>query len=192
MASNILQQSNLNKSRIDKFQMVFTLPPALQQINTHTERSNNTVIQDSIQFSIYGVVVPDLQVPALEIRYGGSTLYNSTHSKSPFPPVTVNFTVDNGYNNYWVLYTWLNLLHDESTGTFDQKDLIVNDDFKNYQTNLAVYGLDEFNNKRIQFTYTRAFPTILGGMNYNYRESDEIQSSFTFVYSQLKTKLLNN
>jgi hypothetical protein len=191
MATNALQQSTLNKSRVDKFKMVFTLPPALQQINTHTDRKSSTVIQDAIQFSIYGTVVPELTVPALEIRYGGSTLYNSTHSRSPFPPVTVNFTVDNSYNNYWVIYSWLNLLHDEKTGTFDKRNLITDDRFKDYQADLTVFGLDEYDNKRVQFTYKRAFPTILGGINYNYREAEEIQSSFTFVYSQLHTKLIN-
>jgi hypothetical protein len=191
MATNALQQSTLNKSRVDKFKMVFTLPPALQKINTHTDRKSSTVIQDAIQFSIYGTVVPELTVPALEIRYGGSTLYNSTHSRSPFPPVTVNFTVDNSYNNYWVIYSWLNLLHDEKTGTFDKRNLITDDRFKDYQADLTVFGLDEYDNKRVQFTYKRAFPTILGGINYNYREAEEIQSSFTFVYSQLHTKLIN-
>lgn len=191
MATNALQQSTLNKSRVDKFKMVFTLPPALQQINTHTDRKSSTVIQDAIQFSIYGTVVPELTVPALEIRYGGSTLYNSTHSRSPFPPVTVNFTVDNSYNNYWVIYSWLNLLHDEKTGTFDKRNLITDDRFKDYQADLTVFGLDEYDNKRVQFTYKRAFPTVLGGINYNYREAEEIQSSFTFVYSQLHTKLIN-
>lgn len=191
MASNTLQQSFLNKSRVDKFKLVFTLPVALRQINTHKVRSNSTVIEDSMQFSIYGTVVPEIQVPALEIRYSGSTLYNSTHSKNPYPPVTVNFTIDNEYNNYWVIYTWLNLLHDEKSGTFDKRNLITDDKFKDYQTDLMIFGLDEYDNKRVQFTYTKAFPTVLGGINYNYRESDEIQSSFTFVYSQLHTKLIN-
>lgn len=187
---NSYQQSILNKSRADKFKLVFQLPNALKKINKSNVRSNSTVNQDTMQFSIYGVVVPTITVPALEIRYAGNTLYNSTHSKNSYPPVTINFTIDNEYNNYWVLYKWINLLHDEYEGVFDADNLIDNDIFKDYQTDITVYGLDEFNNNRIKFNYTKAFPTDLGGISFNYRESGEIESSFTFVYSQLHADLL--
>ena len=188
--SNQYQQSILNKSRGDKFKLVFQLPNALKKINSHDNRSNSTVLQDSLQFSIYGTVVPAITVPALEIRYAGSTLYNSTHSKNSYPPVTVNFVIDNQYNNYWVIYQWLNLLHDEYSGTFDYNGLIDDDIFADYQTDLTIYGVDEFNKEVIQFVYTKAFPTEIGGINYNYREGGEIESSFTFVYSQMHTSLI--
>jgi hypothetical protein len=74
---------------------------------------------------------------------------------------------------------------------FDADNLISNDIFKDYQTDITIYGLDEFDNERIKFTYTKAFPTDLGGLNFNYRESGEIESSFTFVYSQLHADLLS-
>jgi hypothetical protein len=183
-------QSVLNKSRVDKFRLVFQLPNALKKINKAGTRQSTTVQQDSMQFSIYGTVVPAITVPALEIRYAGNTLYNSSHSKNSFPPVTVNFSIDNEYNNYWVIYKWINLLHDQKTGILDQDELIQDDKFKDYQTDLTIFGLDEFNKEKIAFNYTRAFPTDLGGINYNYRESGEIESSFTFVYSQLHTTLL--
>lgn len=183
-------QSVLNKSRVDKFRLVFQLPNALKKINKEGSRQNTTVQQDSMQFSIYGTVVPAITVPALEIRYAGNTLYNSSHSKNSYPPVTVNFTIDNEYNNYWVIYKWINLLHDQKTGILDQDDIIQDDRFKDYQTDLSIFGLDEFNKEKIIFNYTKAFPTDIGGITYNYRESGEIESSFTFVYSQLHTTLL--
>jgi hypothetical protein len=191
MAANQYPQSVLNKSHVDKFKLVFQLPNSLKKINKSATRSNATVIQDSLQFSIHGTVVPAITVPALEIRYSGSTLYNSSHSKNPYPPVTVNFAIDNMYNNYWVIYKWLDLLHNEYTGTYDFDEIIEDDGFKDYQTDLTIYGLDEYNNERIKFNYTKAFPTELGGINYNYKENGEIESSFTFVYSQLHTTLLD-
>jgi len=188
--TNTYKQSILNKSRVDKFKLVFQLPNALKSLNK-TTRSNYSVIQDTMQFSIFGTVVPTITVPALEIRYSGSTLYNSSHNKSPYPPVTINFTIDNQYSNYWVIYKWLDLLHSQREGIFDENNIIQDEDFRDYQTDLTIYGLDEFDNEKIQFIYTKAFPTDLGGINYNYRESNEIESSFTFVYSQLYTHLLN-
>ena len=72
MAVNQNDQSYLNKSRTDKFNLVFSLPPALRTINSKTDRQTYTVNEDSFQFSVYGAVVPEMDVPALQIRYGGS------------------------------------------------------------------------------------------------------------------------
>ena len=190
-----MQQAMLNKSRADKFLLVFDVPPILRDINKNftQDQSNTTLISDSVQFSIFGAAVPEITVAAQETRYAGSTLYVSSHSKDPFPPVTVNFNVDNEYKNYWVIYQWLNLLHDQYEGRYNQRDLNLpkDSDFRDYQTNLTIYGKDEFNNNRIKFTYTKAFPTTIEAITYNYQTADEITSGFTFVYSQLHTEVIN-
>ena len=193
MAVNQNNQSILNKSRLDKFLLVFSLPPALREINVRENGARNSanVIEDKLQLSVYGAVVPELTVPSIQIPYAGSNLYQSAHAREPYPPVTVNFTADNEFNNYWVIYKWLNLMHDQKTGVYDETDLDSENEFNNYQTDMTLYGLDEYENRRIEFTYTKAFPVTLGNLEYNYRTSDEIESSFTFVYSQLHTKLLD-
>ena len=195
MARNTMQQAMLNKSRADKFLLVFDIPPILKEINKNStqDQSNATLISDSVQFSIFGAAVPEITVAAQETRYAGSTLYVSSHSKEPFPPVTVKFNVDNEYKNYWVIYQWLNLLHDQYEGRYNQRELNLSKDpdFRDYQTNLTIYGKDEFNNNRIKFTYTKAFPTIIEAVTYNYQTADEITSGFTFVYSQLHTEVIN-
>jgi hypothetical protein len=193
MAVNQNNQSILNKSRLDKFVLIFSIPPALREINVreNNSRNSNNIIEDKLQLSVYGAVVPELTVPSIEIPYAGSNLYQSAHAREAYPPVTVNFTADNEFNNYWVIYKWLNLMHDQKTGVYDDADLDPDNEFNNYQTDMTLYGLDEYENRRIEFTYTKAFPVTLGNLEYNYRTSDEIESSFTFVYSQLHTKLLN-
>ena len=193
MAVNQNNQSILNKSRLDKFLLIFSLPPALREINVQESaaRNSNNVMEDKLQLSVYGAVVPELTVPSIQIPYAGSNLYQSAHAREPYPPVTVNFTTDNEFNNYWVIYKWLNLMHDQKTGVYDDAELDPENEFNNYQTDITLYGLDEYENKRIEFTYTKAFPVTLGNLDYNYRTSDEVESSFTFVYSQLHTKLLD-
>ena len=191
MATNQNKQSFLNKSRADKFTLVFSLPPALRKIDSKTDRTTFNVNEDAFQFSVFGAVVPEINVPAIQIGYGGSNLYQSAHAKESFPPVTVDFTIDNGFNNYWVLYKWLDLMHDEKEGIFDADDIITDQAFSNYQTDMVLYGMDEYNNKRIEFTYTKAFPVVLGELSYNYRTAEEITSSMTFVYSQIHTKLID-
>jgi hypothetical protein len=104
------QQSLLNKQRKDKFTLSFNIPSALKKIDTKNVNSNLNIISDSLQFSIFGTTTPSIEVPGVEIRYAGSTLYNSSHSKNSYPPVNVNFTIDNRFNNYWVIYQWLKTL----------------------------------------------------------------------------------
>jgi len=191
MATNSNNQSFLNKSRLDKFIMVFQVPQALKKIESKTERRTYNLNEDAFQFSVYGSVVPEITVPSIQIGYAGSNLYNSAHAKEPYPPVTVNFTVDNEFNNYWTIYKWLDLMHDEKEGLYDVDDLSIDERFASYQTDMTLYGLDEYDNKRIEFTYTKAFPINVGAMNYNYRDSSEIESSMTFVYSQIHSKLIN-
>jgi len=191
MATNSNNQSFLNKSRLDKFIMVFQVPQALKKIESKTERRTYNLNEDAFQFSVYGSVVPEITVPSIQIGYAGSNLYNSAHAKEPYPPVTVNFTVDNEFNNYWTIYKWLDLMHDEKEGLYDVDDLSIDERFASYQTDMTLYGLDEYDNKRIKFTYTKAFPINVGAMNYNYRDSGEIESSMTFVYSQIHSELIN-
>lgn len=187
--SEIIQQTYLNKNRKDKFYFTLNLPNALKRINSTTERTDNKINLDSLQFSVYGSIVPKIEKPAVEIRYAGNTLYNSAHSINSYPPVTVSFTIDNRFNNYWAIYSWLNLMHDQELGVFDSRNLITDKRFENYQSDFILTALDEFDNPVANFTYHKAFPTELGEIEFNYRSGDEITCSFTFVYSQLKLNL---
>ena len=198
MATNTYQQSMLNKSRADKFLLVFDIPPILKTFNSNwvEEPNNQSIISDTVQFSIFGTTVPEITVAAVDNRYAGSTYYVSSHSKNPYPPVSVKFNVDNEYKNYWVMYQWLNLLHNEKSGVYNAREIDalgggVSLPLDQYQTNLTVYGKDEFNNNRIKFTYTKAFPTTIETIEYNYQAANEISSGFTFVYSQLHTEVIN-
>ena len=190
MATNVLQ-SHLNKSRKDKFLLSFNSPTALKKTNENIARGNLYTNIDSVQFSVYGALVPTIEVPAVEIRFGGNTLYQSSHAKNSYPPVTVNFTVDNRFSNYWMIYSWLNLLHNEKTGVFDSRQLVPTDKFDEYQTDIIITALDEYDNSVASFQYVKAFPTTIGDLNFNYRDSGEIECQFTFVYSQLYINLVD-
>ena len=191
MARNSTQQSILNKSRADKFLLVFDVPPILKEFSKKFNQSNKIIIPDSVQFSIFGTAVPEITVPAVENRYAGNTLYVSSHSKNSYPPVSVKFKIDNEYKNYWVMYNWLNLLHDQREGRYNAREIRVDENFNDYQVNLTIFGKDEFNNNRIKFTYTKAFPTTIENIEYDYQNPEELLSGFTFVYSQLHTEVID-
>lgn len=191
--SEEIRQNPLNQAAKDKFLLVFDVPPILKEFSSKSVRNNSTVIPDTVQFTIWGTAVPDITVPGTEVRYAGSTLYVSSHNKASYPPVEVKFTVDNMYNNYWTMYQWLNLLHDEKTGEYNARGISVDKNFNDYQTDLTIYALDEYGKKKVKFTYKKAFPTTVKGLNYDYQETGDTRlvSGFVFIYSQMHVELIS-
>jgi hypothetical protein len=185
-------QSPLNKSRKDKFLMVINIPPALREISSKQIRSPDTIIPESLQFSIYGHIVPDIEVPAVTTPYAGHSLLHTSHARKPYQPNSVKFTIDNRFNNYWFIYKWLKLLNDDQIGVYDIQDLTSNKSNLEYRCDISIFGLDEYNKKIIEFKYIQSFPTGLGGIEYDYRNSNEMESSFTYDYSQLIVEPLND
>ena len=204
-----VQQSQLNKSRLDKFLCVINLPEGLRGINDNNlgSTANNKINENSLQFSVYGAVVPDVTVPDVILPYAGQSYKLSSNTRPPYANVTVSFTVDSKFNNYWVIYKWLDLLNDDKASVFDAADIAGtvkvspesrgSDTKRNksstppelYQSLITIYGMDEFDKPVVQFDYTKAFPVSLGGINYNYREAGEIEIEFEFAFSQLIVKL---
>lgn len=186
-----IQQSVLNKSRKDKFIMVVMLPKALREINLSVSRDINLVNENALQFSVYGITVPSVIVDAVEVPYGGQVFNFTSHNRPDYETISVNFTVDNEFNNYWAIYKWINLLNNNKEAFFyAEKIPVLNNPFSEYATTITVYGLDEYNNRRIQFDYIGSVPVGLGEINYNYRDSEEIETTFQFAFSQLHVKPL--
>jgi hypothetical protein len=196
-------QSPFNKLRKDRFLLVLSLPDSLRKINSKFTRDEDSINLNTMQFSVYGATIPEIVIPQVDIIYGGQSYAQSSFHRPLWEPVTVNFTVDNRMNNYWVIYSWLNLLNDAETGIYDPKNLTNRpaelknikptiDSIAEYSTDISIFLLDEYDKRVVEFVFKKAFPTSLGGMNLNYRTSDEIETSFTFAYSQFIVKLVEN
>lgn len=201
-----VNQSQFNKSRLDKFLLVLNIPTVLKEISSGdlNSRSNESLIENSLQFSVYGAVTPNIIVPAIEQGYAGQFYKISSHSRPVYDNLKVNFTVDNRFNNYWVIYKWLNLLNNEHTSSYDAENLqnipnisvanknhnVSNTPPIDYQTDITLYGKDEFDKNIIKFVYKNAFPVSLGNIDFSYRSSEEIETTFEFGFSQLNVELL--
>lgn len=197
-----ITQSQLNKSRLDKFLLVLDLPPILRNNDTGrlNERGKVYTNKNTLQFSVYGSIIPPSVVPAVEAPFAGGTYKLSSNSRPAYPEITVNFTIDNKFNNYWVIYKWLDVLSDDKNVVFNADNILTGNPSatilpktlqpQSYQTDFTLYGKDEFDTNIIKFTYTKAFPVALGGIDYNYREAGEIETSFTFAFSQFLAELV--
>ena len=152
---------------------------------------NYGIGNDAIVYSLTGINIPAINIKAEAIKYGGGNVYVSSHTKTPYDPFKIKFKVANDYSNYLTMYEWINLIYDENKGHFDGNDLTDVATFKGYVTNMAIIGLNEYNDTKhpvIQWLFTNAFPTDLSGINFSYTKGtpDEIECEATFVFSQMK------
>lgn len=189
-----IEQSVLNKSKKDKFVFVLTMPEGMKDIAYSNQENRDTehVMPDTLQFSVYGVTLPSIRVDSGDIRYSGQAVKFSTHSRPAYDNVTVTFNVDNMFNNYWVIWKWLDILNDDQSAIFSATKQIstTNSMFKEYQGTATMYALDEYNKESAKFDFIGVVPVALGGIDYNYRNTDEIETTFEFSFSKLVPTLL--
>jgi hypothetical protein len=189
-----IQQSVLNRSGKDKFILVLNLPEVLKKESP----SNDLINLDPLQISVYGSVVPASVVPSIETRFAGQSYNISSHSRPNYSPLSVNFVIDNKFRNYWLLWKWLTILNSPRTSNYEGtktklqtwKDSIKSGTLTEYQTNISVIGLNEYNQYTVEFIYYHAFIINLGGITYNYRDPEIIETTAEFQFSQFDVKLL--
>lgn len=193
-----ITQAPLNKARKDKFQLILSLPNVLKGLNAKNIREEKYLSLDSLQFSIFGINIPNSEVPEIPLHYSGQNYNVTSFDRPAYPPCTVNFTVDNEFKNYWVIWKWLQLLNDPLNSSFGRPDIFKEGGYPklepkslyDYTTTITVNALDEYNNVKTQFEFRNAFVKRLGEYSYNYRDPEEIECSFDFVYNQLDIHLI--
>ena len=187
---NPTEQSVLNRASKDKFVFVLNLPRALKD----KQAVDSDVSLKPLEMSIFGTIVPTITVPPIAVPYGGQVPNYSSHTRPNYPPLSINFVVDNQYKNYFSLWQWLALLNDplqsSYTGKTDKRltsiEKIQKGTHTDYQSTLSILALNEYNQTVIEFVYYYAFITSLGGISYNYRDGEILESSAEFQYSQLQ------
>jgi hypothetical protein len=188
--TNPTSQSPLNISSKDKFYLSMELPFILRK-EAATDPNLNI---NPILMTVHGTVVPDISVPEVDMRFQGQNLHLSTYARPTYPPITINYSIDNRYDNYYVFWRWLDIMNlaindyygGSSAG--DNVSYLIGDQFE-YQTTINITALNEYNEPAIEFIYTKAFLTSLGGITYSYREGQTLmEGSATFHFSQLEVK----
>jgi hypothetical protein len=190
-----MNQAVLNRSRHDKFDFILDLPKALKKEQDIIMQ--NAYNADQIQFTTIGSPVPTISVPPIKVPYAGQNYHASSISRPAYDPLQVKFLLDNGYQNYWVLWKWLNLFNDSAdsitslTTPVDNNNRLTNP-MTDFTANFNLYGLDEFNKRIISFEYKNAFITQLSPINFSFQETNEINCTATFVFNQLHVNLLKD
>ena len=186
------EQSTTNVSRKDKFKLIMDIPNILKPILRKESRFCHRGNLERLQLNIWGFVVPEIQINKIEVPYSGQTMKFSGLSRPSLPPLNINFTIDNRFDNYYILYKWLDIQNDDENSQFDYKQLGVNSTgrLNEYSSTFTVLALDEYDTPIAKWDYVNAFPTILGGINASYRDTAELESNFTFEFNYIKMSLL--
>jgi hypothetical protein len=190
MSTNPYQQALLNKSRSDKFILTIRLPKILRNIDTKSEVSNTKVNLDSLQFSLFNCTIPAEVIPQVDIRYAGGNVYLSSHNKPSYEPMTINFTVDNEFKNYWVIHKWLQVMRNEQSSIYAGEILPKDAGLGQYCADFIMTALDEFEQPIIEWKFKDGFPVSIGELAYNYRDAKELETSFQFVFDRIETNLI--
>lgn len=180
--------SRLNKTPIDKWILFFRVPEAMRQLVTDQTVGKGHINVDAVQMTIKSVTIPDVRVKAISQRYGADNLHISSHSRDAYELFTIKFDVSNDFSNWATFHEWMNLILDEKEAIPDPHNKINSQNiFKSdsYWTNLGLLGCDEYNNVKIKFTFTQAFPTTVNGFQFDYTSDDKITSGASFAFSQL-------
>jgi len=195
-----MNQAPLNKNRQDKFILVLNLPDGIKNIVDNITRNTNRIDANSLEISIAGAVTPTISIPEKTVPYGAQTIKVSSHTRPAYESLNLDFKIDNEFKNYWAIYKWLDIINDIKTGNFNEDDIIKyksaqelsspSQQLPIYSSNLTVFGLDEYENRKIQWDYIGAFPTKLAEIKWNYAISEEITSSATFEFTRIEAKLI--
>jgi hypothetical protein len=114
-----IQQTVLNKQRQDKFILVLDTPPVLKQYETNIAREKSLLNRDKMQFSIIAVNLPTHNIPAVAVPFMGQTTHHTSQTREEYPPVKVQFTVDNNFDNYYFIWKWMYIMNNPRTSGMD-------------------------------------------------------------------------
>ena len=161
------QQSILNVARKDKFRLILDIPDILKPYIKDSNRYCHGGNLDRLQFSIWGYVVPEVKIQIIEKPMWGQTLKFSGLARQSYQPLNINFSVDNKFDNYWILWKWLDIQNGEQTGHFDEKNLRPSSTGHvcGYSTIITIQALDEYESAVAQWEYIGAFITTIGGID---------------------------
>ena len=191
--NNSINFAYANRFRKDKFLLVLSPPVALLNMDKKdlSQRGTAYINSNSLQFTVKAVNLPEISIDHNPTRYAGQNISISSISRPYHGDLTIKFPVDNYWNNWWFVFTWLNLLNnsEESIVNANTSDPIML--LPQYQTTATLFALDEYDNPVIKFDFTSVFPIKLAEIQLDYADESEAECDATFAFSQYNVSLID-
>lgn len=106
-----LAQTVMNKASKDKFLVILDVPKILRERQSKNIRLNQLVNRDKWQFSTSKINIPEVTVESQDLGFYGQHVKVTGQSRPAYSPIQIGFTVDNGFDNYHLLWNWLDTMN---------------------------------------------------------------------------------
>ena len=186
------KESDLNTARSNKFILVIDLPKCFRGLNGTPNIGGCSYFKtQKLLMNVYGKAIPEIEIASNEIPAFGHVMKASSLGRKAYRPVTIKFIIDSKYENYYVIYKWMDIMNNTMDGGFDKEKLLDRSGkLGDYSTTFSLYLLNEYNKPVVRWDYVGAFPTGLGSINLDKRDPSEIDCDFTFEFSFINMQLL--
>lgn len=126
-----------------------------------------------IMLNIHNIIIPGVSNNMVDQPYLGANVnYAAT---TEFDPWEVSFMVDQAFDNWYYLYTWLMLI-------YNKKDVFY-ENFDNYVVDMTLGIKDNFKSDILRIKFVNAWITALSSVNLSYREGESnLECDATFAY----------
>ena len=183
------EQSYLNTAKKDKYRLIFNVPVQLRRFfSVGQGRRCYGGNLERLHYSVWGTVIPEIAVGKIDKPYATQTMHFTNFSRPSYPPVAVNFTIDNTFDNYYVIWKWLDIISDSADGSYKG---LGRGHIKDYSDTFVLQSLDENDKPIVEWQFVDAFPISIGSVNYQQRsKGEELETTFSFAYSQLHMNLV--
>lgn len=101
----------MNKASKDKFIVILDVPKVLRERQSKNLRLNQLVNRDKWQFSTSKITIPEVTVESQDVPFYGQHMKVTSQARPAYSPTTIGFTVDNGFDNYHLIWNWLDTMN---------------------------------------------------------------------------------
>lgn len=175
--------SEFNRFVDDSFLTILNLPKCIKKFTKEICGDRKIVGVDQLQLTIKNFNVPPINVPTHSTKFAGATRFESSKSLTEFENITIQFKLDNNLHNYNILYKWLQMLVEPSSGAMS------NIPKSDYETTFSVILLDEYEKPIGLYTFSGVFPVSIGGITLDYSTAEAVFIDFTFSFDFLSFEL---
>ena len=163
---------NINKSSPENFELLFPVLPTLDNI-----RESN-----SLAMNIYASVLPSISLDSKEHNWMGGVVHMDAGAIS-FEPWFVNFLIDDDFNNWKILYNWMNYINNNK----DRYGRARPD----YVVDATLNVLNNMREPIMTVNFKNIWPNMLGQVEMSYREGEMVLSSNTnFMYDRYEIETI--
>lgn len=160
----------LDKASPTNFQLVFpNLPPDITIADTQ-----------ELVINIFGTIIPGLSLDMIEHFWAGGK-FHADSGLITFDPWTVEFVVDENFNNWQILFRWLTYINNNK----DRRGRIPPE----YTIDATLRVVDNFQQEILRIFFTNLWINLLGEVRFSTREGENnLESQAQFVYDRYELR----